>query len=110
ALESNGSPDVAVVMRGGSTSEMTSGLGADDVQVIAQAPGVAQGADGPVSSPELMVVVDVDKRSSGTPANVPFRGVTDNAFQIRDNLRIVEGRMFKRGLNEVIVGRMAAGQ
>lgn len=110
ALESNGSPDVAVVMRGGSTSEMTSGLGADDVQVIAQAPGVAQGADGPVSSPELMVVVDVDKRSSGTPANVPFRGVTDNAFQIRDNLRIVEGRMFKQGLNEVIVGRMAAGQ
>lgn len=110
ALESNGSPDVAVVMRGGSTSELTSGLGADDVRVIAQAPGVAQGADGPISSPELMVVVDVDKRSSGTPANVPFRGVTDNAFQIRDNLRIIEGRMFEQGLNEVIVGRMAAGQ
>lgn len=110
ALESNGSPDVAVVMRGGSTSEMTSGLGADDVRVISQAPGVQQGADGPVSSPELMVVVDVDKRSSGTPANVPFRGVTENAFQIRDNLRIVEGRMFEPGLNEIIVGQMAAGQ
>src|SRR6185369_14733181 len=42
--------------------------------------------------------------------NVPFRGVQAAAFAIRDELRLVEGRAFRRGVREVVVGRKAAQQ
>lgn len=110
ALRSNASEDVAVVLRGGSTSELNSALGLEEVNTIAQAPGVRAGSDGPLVSPELLVIVDVKKRATGMDANVPFRGVRPAAFALRDELRITEGRMFEPGLNEIIVGRQAAAQ
>ena len=67
-------------------------------------------AEGVVASAELFVVVDVPKRSTGTPANVPLRGVEPAAFGVRDEVRIVEGRTFRPGTNEIIVGRSAAAQ
>jgi hypothetical protein len=61
-----------------------------------------------VASAELYVVVDVPKRSTGTDANVPLRGVEPAAFEVRPKVRIVEGAAFRPGRNEVIVGRAAA--
>jgi putative ABC transport system permease protein len=58
-------------------------------------------------SPELFVVVNLPKRSTGTDANVPMRGVEIPAFLVRDEVKIVEGRPFAWGRNEVIVGRGA---
>lgn len=110
AMESTGSPATALVMRAGSDSEMTSGLGRDQTRVIADAPGVRRGSDGPVASAELFVIVDTPKRSTGTDANVPFRGVQPTAFQVRDGLRITEGRRFEPGKNEIIIGQAAARQ
>lgn len=107
-LEGSGRDDVAVVMRAGSSSELTSGLGFEQTRFIAEAPGVAVDAGGPLASPELLVIIDVQKRSTGFDANVPFRGVTGRAFAVRDQVRIVDGRNFEPGLNEVIVGRQAA--
>ncbi len=110
ALTGAGSPDTAIVMRGGSDTELSSGLPLASTRVVKDAPGVRRGPDGPVASAELFVVVDVPKRTTGTPANVPLRGVEPAAFQVRDEVRIVEGRSFRPGTNEIIVGRAAAAQ
>ncbi|MGH8248069.1 MAG: ABC transporter permease, partial [Gammaproteobacteria bacterium] len=109
-VQRNGSPQVAMVIRGGSTSELNSGLSHDSYRVIAQAPGVAVDADGPIASPEMLVVVDAPRRSTGNDSNVPFRGVTERGFVIHDKVRIIEGRNFDPGRGEIIVGRQAAAQ
>jgi putative ABC transport system permease protein len=103
-MESSASPDSAIVLRAGADSEMVSGLGRDETKLIADAPGVARSAEGPLSSAELFVMINLPKRSTGTDANVPLRGVEAAAFGVRDNLKIVEGRKFEWGKNEVIVG------
>ena len=110
ALAGAGSPDTAIVMRGGSTAETTSILGLDNTRIIKDAPGIRRDRDGPVASAELFVIVDVPKRSNGIAANVPLRGVEPAAFDIREEVRIVEGRTFRPGTNEIIVGRSAVNQ
>ena len=107
-LVTTGSPDVAIVLRGGSGSEVNSVLGGNSSYIIGQAPGVAQDAGGPVLSPELLVQISLKKRRSGTESNVSFRGVTADALAVHNKVRIVAGRMFAPGLNEVIVGADAA--
>lgn len=110
ALQQTGSTQTAIVMRSGSDSEMMSVMVGDTVEIIAQAPGIARGrlAEGepavPLTSAELFVVVDVPKKSTGTPANVPLRGVQPAAFVTRPELKIVSGRNFEWGKNEIIVG------
>jgi len=99
--------DNAIVLRSGSDTEMMSGLSGDDSRLVAEAPGVARDPRGPLASPELFVVINLPMRSTGTDANVPLRGVLPNARALRDGFRLVNGRMFKWGLNEVIVGRGA---
>ena len=110
ALAGAGSPDTAIVMRGGSDSELSSALGLADTRIIKDAAGVQRARSGPVASAELFVVVDVPKRSTGTVANVPLRGVEPAAFGVREEVRLVEGRVFRPGTNEIIVGRMATTQ
>ena len=108
ALTVSGSPDGAIVMRSGADSEMVSGLGRAETRVIADAPCIARTAQGPLASAELFVIINLPKLSTGTDANVPLRGVEPAALQVRDNLKIIEGRMFEWGKDEVIVGRGAA--
>lgn len=110
-LETTGSPDTAVVLRAGSDSEMTSGLRLEDTKIIADAPGVLRGADGsPVTSAELFVVINLPKISTGTDANVPLRGVGPEVFAVRSDVKIIAGRKFELGRNEVIVGDGARQQ
>ncbi|HEY3569266.1 MAG TPA: ABC transporter permease [Thermoanaerobaculia bacterium] len=109
-MAATGSPDSALVLRGGSDSEMMSGLLVDSTRIIADAPGVARAASGPEASAELFVVVDLPKRSTGTDANVPLRGVQPAAFAVRKGFKIIAGRNFEPGKNEIIVGRGAAEQ
>lgn len=108
AMTVAGPDDVAIVLRSGADSEMTSGLSREETRLIADAPGVARTADGPLASPELFVIINLPKRSTGTDANVPLRGVGTAAAIVRGDLRIVEGRMFEPGRDEVIVGVGAA--
>jgi len=109
-LDLSGAEDVAIVLRNGSNDEMSSGLAQPQTRIIADAPGVARDAQGPIASPELYVVVDVPLRKTGTPANVPLRGVGPQAQKLRQQFRIVEGRAFTPGTFEIIVGRGAAAQ
>ena len=108
AMTKSGSPDTAIVLRRGADSEMTSNLSRDDARLISDAPGVARGSSGPLSSAELFVIIDLPKRSTGTSANVPLRGVGAAAFDVRGDITMVQGRRFELGKNEVIVGAGAA--
>ncbi len=111
-LQQTGSDDTAIVLRGGSNAELNSVLDRDSVNVITQAPGVARGADGkPVASAELSVVANLPKRSDpAVEANVQIRGVGDEAWTLRSNVKIVQGRRFKPGLRELVVGQGALRQ
>jgi putative ABC transport system permease protein len=109
-MVSTGSEDTAIIMRSGSTSEMSSGLSNDQTLIIANAPGVLKDGDTPVISAELYVIADVKMKSNDVDANVPFRGVQESAFDVRRDVRIFEGRMFETGKNEILVGRGAQSE
>ena len=110
AMVGAGSPEIALVMRGGSDSELSSSLDLDTVRVVSDTPGVRRSGGRALASAELFVVVDVVKSGTGTPANVPLRGVGPAAFEVRGDLDLVSGRRFRPGTTEVIVGRAAAAQ
>jgi len=110
AMVGAGAPDRAIVMRSGSDSEMTSGLSGPETDIIKQAPGLAREGRAPVASAELFVIIDLPKASTGTSANVPMRGIEPAALAVRDEVKIVEGRMLRFGTNEVVVGAAAARQ
>ncbi len=107
-MAESGTPDAAIVLRTGADSEMVSGFGRADTRVIADTPGVARNADGALASAELFVIINLPKRSTGTDANVPLRGVEPAALAVRENVQFAAGRMFTWGRNEVIVGTGAA--
>src|SRR6185295_5981467 len=110
AMADAGAPDRAVVLRGGADSEMTSTLAGVDADLVKQAPGLLRVSNRPVASSELYVLVDLNKRSTGTAANVPLRGIEPATLQVRNEVKVVEGRMFQFGTNEAIVGRAANRQ
>ena len=110
AMKSVGDEDTVMVMRAGADSEMTSGMSGEHARIIQDKPGIARDAQGPLASPELLVIVDHPLQRSGTDANVPLRGVTPRAFQVHTNVKIVEGRAFEPGRNEIVAGRAASRQ
>jgi putative ABC transport system permease protein len=110
-LASTGRPTRVIMLRAGSDAEMSSGVARDQATLLGNLGGVARDAGGrPLASAELFVMVDLPRHGQTDPNNVPFRGVQPAAFAIRDEVRIVEGRRYERGLREVIVGRKAARQ
>lgn len=106
-LVASGSPDNALIVRAGATSEMTSGVPLDSVKILQDEPGIARGADGPLVTPEAVLMAPIPLISSGAQANVELRGVSPNVLDIRKTVKIVEGRMFRGGLAEVVVGKNA---
>jgi putative ABC transport system permease protein len=109
-LEAAGDADLALVLRSGSDTELTSGFYMEHVNAIAEADGVASALGEALASPELLVIINVPLRRNGIDAQVPLRGVLPVAFKVHDRLSIVAGRNFVPGRNEVIVGRAALRQ
>jgi ABC-type lipoprotein release transport system permease subunit len=110
ALARTGAADNAIVLREGADSELASGMGRETAATIAALPFVAAGADGrPLVSPEVYVVLALERSGGGT-GNVVARGVSAGAFQVRKDVRIVEGRMFRSGAPEILVGKTLAGR
>ncbi len=110
AMQDAGSPARAIVMRAGADSEMSSGISGPEADLIRQAPGVLLDGNRPVASAELFVIIDRNKRTTGTAANIPLRGIEPTALQVRNEVRITDGRMLQFGTNEAVVGRAALGQ
>jgi putative ABC transport system permease protein len=110
AMRGTGDPRTVIVMRSGSDTEMTSGLSGEEARLVTEAPGIESGPEGVRASPELFAIIAVPLSRSGTDANVPLRGVSPAALHVRPQVRIAEGRMFRTGTSEIVVGRAASRQ
>ena len=110
-LEATGRADVALVLRGGSSAELNSGLSRNQGTLIKQAPGVRKADNGrPLASAEMIVIAELMKSGEKSGSNITVRGVEPAAFALRPQLKLVEGRVFQPGLRELIVGRGVAQQ
>ena len=110
-LQQTGDADTVVVLRGGATAELSSGISRDDVILVQQLPGILKDAQSkPIASPELVVVANIPKKGTSSDANVEIRGVGEQAFALRPNVKLINGRTFKPGLRELIVGKGALAQ
>src|ERR1019366_2171574 len=110
-LADSGRADRAIILRGGSDTELNSNLTRSDVDTISNAPGIAKDAHGKaLISSELVTVVNVPKIDTGTDANVTLRGVGLTLTQVRPELAIVAGRLFRPAVRELIAGVGAAKQ
>ena len=104
-LISSGSPQNAIILRGGANSEMESALTLEQVRIIGDSPLVKKAGDGhPIMSAEVVVIGAFPLRSSGTDANVQIRGVSEDVLSVRSNSRIKSGRFFNSGLPELVAG------
>jgi putative ABC transport system permease protein len=106
AIVSSGSKDNLMVLREGALTEGTSWVTRDAYKIIRALPGIEKSADGnPLVSPELVIIFKLPKKDDPKGSNVNVRGVTPSAFVLRPYIKMVEGRMFRPGVNEVIASR-----
>lgn len=112
-LTRSGSLDTAIVLRGASAAEVSSQLSRNDITLISQAPGVARTDKGePLVSAETVVAANLPVKGGGVDeeGSVQFRGVGDEAFLVRPQVKVIEGRRFQPGLRELMVGKGAVRQ
>ena len=108
-LVATGQPDNVMVLRKGAGAEINSGIGREQAAILATLPGIATNALGrPLISAEPVVLISLPKRSNGKPSNVTVRGTSEIGLQLRPGVKIVEGRMFRPGTSEIVVGRSTA--
>ncbi|HWH78084.1 MAG TPA: ABC transporter permease, partial [Candidatus Binatus sp.] len=104
-LRSTGSDDNMIVARKAASSEIMSILDREAAAIVSSLPQVAQFADGrPISSKEVVVIINLNKLGGPGISNVSVRGVEEAAIQLRPQVKIVQGRMLRWGAREVIVG------
>jgi putative ABC transport system permease protein len=108
AVNHAGRADRAIVVRAGSEEETGSSMTREEAAVVAEAPGVKQALDGkPLASAEVVAMTDRRLRGSNTDANLTLRGISLRGLEVRPEIQLVEGRLFRPGLHEVIVGKSA---
>jgi putative ABC transport system permease protein len=107
ALITSGDPDNAFVRRAGATSELDSAITLEQLRPLEDAAEVQRAADGPMASPEVVVIAALPLKKTGTDANVQVRGVTPRALEVHKAVKVTEGRFFQKGLLEMVVGRNA---
>ena len=111
AIADTGRPDRAVVLRAGADNETSSSLAVDAVATIKNAPGIARTPDGEAAATaEMLTAVNLKRKEDGTAAGVTVRGAEPAATTVRPEIKLVEGRMFKPGLRELIVGAAARSE
>ncbi len=113
-LVATGQPDNVMIIRKASASEVQSSVGRDQAQVIDSSPEIATDADGlKLISKEPVAVINMPKRKRNAddadkPSNIVVRGTSAAGLQLRPQVRIVEGRLFRPGTSEIIAGRSIA--
>jgi putative ABC transport system permease protein len=109
ALRSTGTDNNAIVTQRGSLSELSSWISIGNAQTIMTDPRIARDSSGaPLASCEIVIITNRPKKTDGQPTNITMRGVTPQAFKVRNGIKLVEGKMFEPGLFEVIVGKKIA--
>jgi putative ABC transport system permease protein len=107
-LVKSGSPNNALIRRAGASSELDGSIPLDQIKTIEDKPGVAHENGQPLVSPEAVMVAAFPLLTTGTDANVQIRGVSQDVFRVRPNIKIVQGRFFQPGLNELVIGKNVA--
>ncbi|MGD0036066.1 MAG: ABC transporter permease [Bacteroidota bacterium] len=107
-LVATGMPDNVIIARKAANGEISSIITRNDYSVIRTLPHIAKQADGkPLVSGETVVIINLQKKTGGL-SNATVRGVAPEAFLLRPQVHIVEGRMFKAGAREVVTGSAIA--
>ena len=112
ALVRTGSDQNVLVLRKGADSEMSSSIDRETASILASVPQAARGGDArAMVSPEVYVVIALGRIEDTTGmANVVLRGVSEQAWQVRQNVKVVEGRRPASGKNELCVGAKLVGR
>lgn len=106
-LQRTGPENRAIVVRTGSSTELTSVLTNEAGLAIGDSAGIKKGSDGhPLASPEALLIVSLTKKD-GEDASAPFRGMTSTGFAVHPEIKITSGRVFEPGVTEMIVGKSA---
>lgn len=104
-MVATGQPDNVMVMRKGAGTEVNSAITRDQASAIDALPGIATDSQGmKLLSREVAVLNNLPKRG-GEMANVPVRGTTMVGVALRPQVRIVQGRLFRPGTSEIMIGR-----
>jgi len=105
-LVDTGSADNVVVTRRSSGTEVQSGIDRVQAAIVSSQPEIAYGPDGQsLVSKEMVVLITLQKRDSDKPSNVIIRGLDARGRQLRPQVHIVQGRMFRPGSSEIIAGK-----
>lgn len=110
ALVSTGRPDNVMLLRKGADAEISSGISREHAAILRSMPEVARTPDGRAIATADVYVVVAKPRVNGSETHMPVRGVGPEGTLVRDDVRVVEGRMFEPGRAEVIVGRGLVGR
>jgi putative ABC transport system permease protein len=104
-LIATGSPDNVLVIRRASSTEIQSAIDREQASLIESLSEIASNADGKrVVSKELIVLVVLPRHGATDLSNVTVRGLSENGLQLRPQIRLTQGRMFRPGSSEIITG------
>jgi ABC-type lipoprotein release transport system permease subunit len=110
-LIETGSEDNAIVLRKSATSELVSQIDRDHANLIKTFPEVAMLPDGkPFVSAETFVIINLLKYGSNDMGNVSVRGISPEALQLRPQVRLIAGRWFSFGSQEIVIGKNIASR
>ena len=105
-LVATGQPDNILVTRRGAGAEISSGVDRIQASIVEVQPEIATGPGGTrLVSKEAVILITLPKRETGQATNVTTRGVGEAAFELRPQVRLIQGRAFQRGSSEVVVGK-----
>ncbi len=108
-MVATGSDDNVVIIRKASQSEVTSIIMRDQADIVSTFPEIKPGTDGkPLFTNEIYVLISLDKRDGEGSSNVTVRGVTEKSLEMRPDIKMIEGRMYKPGTAEIIAGKSIA--
>jgi putative ABC transport system permease protein len=106
AFVSSGDPLNVLVIRKASQTELQSGVDRDAFQTIKYLPGIAKDNSGePLASGEVVVVIVIPRKDNSGETNVTVRGMSPIGFELRPNIKLVEGRWFNTGKREIVVSK-----
>jgi putative ABC transport system permease protein len=104
-LVTSGDPQNVIILRRGANSELVSQVGREEASILKTYPQVAIGADGkPVASTETVVIINLAKIGSNDMGNILVRGVSPEAFALRPQVKLTQGRMLSFGTDDIIIG------
>jgi putative ABC transport system permease protein len=110
-LQGAGRDDRAIVLRNGSSSESGSALTRDAARIVLDSPGIKHDAAGePLVSAEPLRLLKLFRRDDATEVTAVLRGLGAQAPIVRPEMKIIEGRLFRASVNELIVGKAAKVQ